>query len=55
LAAIPVIITMAVALFLVHGGDPFPRQEKALLYGLGYLALLIGGGGSLSVMSLFRR
>ena len=55
LAVIPLIITMAVAVFIVHSGDPFARQEKALLFGIGFLVLLVGGGGSFSLGNLFRR
>ncbi|HBY66858.1 MAG TPA: DoxX family protein, partial [Flavobacteriaceae bacterium] len=32
IAAIPTIITMAIAAFLVHGSDPLARKELALLY-----------------------
>ena len=48
-------VTLAVMGFIAHGGDPFPREELALVYGLGYLALLVGGGGSFSVMKFFKR
>ncbi|MEL6925707.1 MAG: DoxX family protein, partial [Bacteroidota bacterium] len=36
-AAVPLLITMLVALFMIHGDDPFAKQEKALLYGIVYL------------------
>ena len=48
LAAIPLIITMGVALFIVHGGDPFGTQEKAALYLLCYLVIFITGAGKYS-------
>ena len=48
-ATIPLIITMAVVYFLVHFSDPFGRQEKALLYLFGYVALLLTGPGKLSL------
>lgn len=43
LAAVPLIITMTVAAFIAHAGDPFGRKETALLYLLVYLLLLITG------------
>lgn len=60
LASIPLIITMAVAAFIVHGSGPFfmPGQgakEPALLFLAGYLALLIMGPGKFSVDGIFRR
>ena len=48
-AAIPVIITMCVAAFISHGGDPFSKQEKAILYLLGFAAIALLGGGKYSV------
>ena len=49
LATIPLIITMMVAVFLIHGNDPFANQELGLHYLLSYVALLILGGGKFSV------
>ncbi len=49
MAAIPVVITMAVAAFLIHGGDPIDVKEKALLYLIGFLAIALMGAGSISV------
>src|SRR3989337_2023181 len=40
LACIPLIIDMAVALFIAHKGDFFGQGEMATLYLFGYLALL---------------
>lgn len=52
-ALIPLIFTMAVAAFLIHGGDPLfgpgPAKEMALLYMFGYIVILIGGPGKYSV------
>ena len=45
LALIPMIIVMAVAFFVVHGSDPFPNREKALLYLVVYVGLFFTGGG----------
>ena len=38
-------ITMAIAAFIVHGNDPFGKQEKAIMYLICYLVLIIAGGG----------
>ena len=52
ISAVPLVITMAVAFFIHHGGDPFPRKEKALLYLVGFLALAATGPGRFSIDSL---
>jgi putative oxidoreductase len=49
LAAIPLIITMLVALILVHSADPIAKQEPALHYLLVYLVLLFAGAGKYSL------
>ncbi len=56
LAAIPMIITMAIAALIIHGGDPLFMQkaeggskEPALLYLIGFLAIYLLGSGKYSV------
>ena len=49
LASIPLIITMVVAVFVVHGADPYAKQELGLLYLLPYIGLLLAGSGSYSL------
>ena len=49
LAAIPPIITMLVAAFIVHGSDPVATKEKALLYLIGFVAIGLMGAGRFSV------
>jgi putative oxidoreductase len=49
LAAIPAIITMAVAAFAIHAADPFAKKELAILYMLVYVVLLIAGSGKYSL------
>lgn len=44
-ASVPLIITMLVALFIVHGGDGLKEQESALLFLIPYLILAMKGGG----------
>ena len=55
LAAIPALVTMAVAAFLVHAGDPWADKEMAVLYGLGFLVLIIAGGGRFALDRLWHR
>jgi len=54
-AAIPLLITMLVAAFIIHGGDPFGDKELALLYGGIYLAIALMGSGKLGLDALFNR
>jgi len=49
LSLIPLIFTMAVAAFAVHGDDPFSKMEKSLLYLVAYLVLLFIGPGKISL------
>jgi putative oxidoreductase len=49
LAVIPLMITMLVAVVMIHGADPFTTKEPALIYLLVYTTLMIGGSGKYSV------
>ena len=49
LSAIPVIITMAVAAFVVHAADPLGTKEKAILFLFGFIAIALLGAGKYSV------
>lgn len=49
LSAIPLIITMLVAAFIVHAADGFGRQELPLLYTVIYIVLAVSGSGKISV------
>ena len=49
LASIPVIITMGVAAFIVHGVDPIGVKEKALLFLFAFVAIALLGAGKHSV------
>ena len=49
LALIPLIITMLVAVFMVHWADPFGDKESAIIYLMAYICLLIAGAGWYSV------
>lgn len=55
LAAIPLMITMAVAAFIAHAPDPFNRKEMALLYLLIYIFLFVVGSGKFSVDQLISK
>lgn len=48
LALIPLIITMAVAMFVVHNGEPFANKELALIYFVMFVALYVMGAGCFS-------
>lgn len=49
LACIPLIIAMAVAVFISHDGQVFGEGELAALYLAGYIALLFAGPGKISM------
>lgn len=55
LAAVPVVVTMLVAAFVVHADDPWQRQEFALLYAVPFLTLVFTGGGRYALETWFRR
>jgi putative oxidoreductase len=46
---IPLIITMIVAAFIVHGPDPLSKKEPALLFLGGYIVLALLGPGKISL------
>ncbi|NKI25762.1 DoxX family protein [Arenibacter sp. 6A1] len=48
-AALPLLITMLVAGFIVHANDGFGKQEFALLYGVIYLTIALIGAGKYSL------
>lgn len=49
LSAIPLAFTMIVALFVVHGSDPWQKQELAACYLAVYVTLILTGAGRFSV------
>jgi putative oxidoreductase len=61
LASIPVIITMAVAVFIVHFSDPLfaasggGSKEFAAIYLIGYTAILFLGSGKYSLDAIFEK
>jgi putative oxidoreductase len=53
-SSIPLIITMFVAGFIHHAADPFAQKEKALLFLLIYVFLLISGSGKYSLNRIIK-
>ena len=49
---IPLIITMVVAVFMIHADDPFNKQEMGLLYLINYIIILVFGPGRFSIDKL---
>lgn len=54
-AAIPLMFTMLVATFVIHGADPFAKKEFALLYFLIYLAIAFIGSRKYSLDYLLHK
>ena len=52
-SAIPLIITMLVAFFIVHGADPFSKKELSFVYMLAFLTMSLVGSGKFSVDHIF--
>lgn len=48
LAAIPLIICMTVAIFVIHAHDAIDVKEKAILYLTGFIVILFCGPGRVS-------
>lgn len=51
--AIPLIITMLVAAFIIHAADPFAKKEFALLYLIPFLTLAFTGAGKYSIDGMY--
>ena len=54
-ACIPPLITMAVAITVVHAEDPWQKKELAVLYAIPFLVLILSGGGKFSFDRLILR
>lgn len=50
----PLIITMAVAFFVIHGADPFAKKELAFLFLVGFSAIFAAGPGRFSADTIIR-
>lgn len=55
LAAVPFLLTMLTAAFLVHAADPWAKKEFALLYAIPALTLIFTGPGAFSIDGWRRR
>lgn len=55
LAALPLIITMLVAVFIVHLEHDFGKKELGLFYLFNYLVLFLSGAGKYAVDSIIRK
>ena len=55
LAAVPLVITLVVAAFVMHGDDPWQRKEAAVLYLVPFLTLVFSGAGSFSLDAVIRK
>jgi putative oxidoreductase len=55
IAALPAFITMAVAAFMVHAGDPFSDKEHSLMYAIVFLCILFSGPGEYSLDRQMRK
>ncbi len=51
----PLAITMAVAAFIVHAGDPWQKKEMAVIYMVGYIICGLLGSGRFSLDYLIRK
>lgn len=55
LATIPLIITMAIAIFIVHLNDPFNKLEVPLMYLVAFAAILLIGPGRFSLDAMRKK
>ncbi|WP_340153050.1 DoxX family protein [uncultured Marivirga sp.] len=55
LASVPVLFTMLIAALVVHGGDPFGKQELGLLYAAVFSVTALNGGGNYSLDKIIRK
>lgn len=54
LATIPLIITMATAMLIIHADDPWQRQEFAMMFLIPFITLLLAGPGRFSLDAILR-
>lgn len=54
-ALVPLMVTMAVVVFIVHGDDPFGDKEKALLFLIPYIGLFLTGPGNWSLDRMLKK
>lgn len=54
LTVAPLVFAMAIAFFVVHGGDPFAKKELAFTYLLAFSTILAAGPGRFSADTMVR-
>jgi putative oxidoreductase len=54
-SAVPPVVTMVVAAFVVHAADPWGRKELAVLYLVAFTVLILTGSGRFSVDALWAK
>ncbi|MNK31585.1 hypothetical protein D3C87_500220 [compost metagenome] len=54
-STIPLMVTMLIAFFVVHGSDPYATKELSLVYFFFYLTIFILGSGKFSLDWLFSK
>lgn len=55
ISAIPLIITMLVAIFLINAGQPLIVKERAFIFLMIYMFILLAGSGKYSVDALLTK
>lgn len=55
MAAIPLMITMLIAFFVVHGADAYADKELSMVYFFFYFTILILGSGRFSLDWVFSK
>ena len=55
LATTPLMITMLVAIFIIHWDDPFSKKEFAILYLVPYIVIFLMGPGRYSLDALITK
>ncbi|MBS1489167.1 MAG: DoxX family protein [Bacteroidetes bacterium] len=55
LAVFPLLITMLVVVFIIHGSDGLGRQELPFIYSAIYFSILISGAGKYSIDNLISK
>lgn len=53
LALLPMIFTMAMAFFVIHGNDPFVARELSFIYLIVFVILFVTGPGKFALDRLF--
>jgi len=54
-SSFPLLVTMLVAVLIVHADDPWAKQEFGLLYAAAYLSLMFFGSGRISIDQLLEK